>query len=153
MDPARSVVAAPAVRGWRRRYTLVLLCSAATFICYIDRTNISVAIIPMAREFGWGPERQGTILSAFFVGYMLTQILGGRLADRYGGKVVLGAGVILWSLFTLATPLAASLGLGALILARVGLGLGEGVAFPSVYSLIGRWIPIGERARAIALNA
>jgi hypothetical protein len=50
MDPAPSIVAAPAVRGWRRRYTLVLLCCFATFICYIDRTNISVAIIPMAKQ-------------------------------------------------------------------------------------------------------
>jgi ACS family sodium-dependent inorganic phosphate cotransporter len=153
MEPARAAVAATPVKGWRRRYTLVILCSLATFICYIDRTNISVAIIPMAKEFGWDPERQGTVLSAFFVGYLLTQILGGRLADRFGGKVVLGCGVILWSLFTMVTPLAASLGLGALLLARVGLGIGEGVSFPSVYSMIGRWVPPAERARAISLNA
>ena len=152
MEPARAAVAAP-VTGWRRRYTLVILCFLATFICYIDRTNISVAIIPMAQQFGWDPERQGTVLSAFFVGYMLTQILGGRLADRYGGKIVLACGVVLWSLFTMAAPLAASLGLGDLLLARVGLGLGEGVTVPSVYSMIGRWVPPAERARAISLNA
>jgi MFS family permease len=153
MDPARAAVVAAPAGGWRRRYTLVLLCSLATFICYIDRTNISVAIIPMAKQFGWAPERQGTVLSAFFVGYLLTQILGGRLADRFGGKLVLGCGVLLWSAFTMITPLAASFGLGALLLARVGLGLGEGVTFPSVYSLIGRWVPTAERARAISLNA
>ena len=153
MEPAQAAVAAAPVRGWRRRYTLVLLCFCATFICYIDRTNISVAVIPMAKQFGWDPERQGTVLSAFFVGYLLTQILGGRLADRFGGKLVLGCGVILWSLFTMITPLAASLGFAALLLARVGLGLGEGVTFPSVYSMIGRWVPPAERARAISLNA
>jgi ACS family sodium-dependent inorganic phosphate cotransporter len=155
MTPAPSAIAASAPRagGWRHRYTLVVLCCAATFICYLDRTTISVAIIPMAQQFGWGPERQGTILSAFFIGYMLTQILGGRLADRYGGKVVLAAGVLVWSAFTLVTPLAASLGLGMLIAARIGLGIGEGVTFPSVYSLVGRWIPTSERGRAISLNA
>ena len=36
-----------------RRFTLVGLCFCATFICYIDRVNISVAIIPMSAEFGW----------------------------------------------------------------------------------------------------
>ena len=153
MDPAQTAAVAAPARGWRRRYTLVLLCFLATFICYIDRTNISVAIIPMAKEFGWDPERQGTVLSAFFVGYMLTQILGGRLADRFGGKIVLACGVLLWSAFTMITPLAAMLGFGALILARVGLGVGEGVTFPSVYSMIGRWVPPAERARAISLNA
>jgi ACS family sodium-dependent inorganic phosphate cotransporter len=153
MDPARAVVAAAPASGWRRRYTLIGLCFLATFVCYLDRTNISVAIIPMSAQFGWDPERQGTVLSAFFVGYLMTQILGGRLADRFGGKLVLACGVVLWSLFTLATPLAAGLGFSALLLARVGLGIGEGVSFPSVYSLVGRWFPPVERARAISLNA
>ena len=43
------------------------------------------------------------IQNSFFYGYLATQILGGWLADRYGGKVVLGAGVLLWSFFTLIT--------------------------------------------------
>ncbi|MCH8141529.1 MAG: MFS transporter, partial [Proteobacteria bacterium] len=47
--------------GWQRRYTLVGLCFCATFVCYIDRVNISVAIIPMAEEFGWNLETQGTV--------------------------------------------------------------------------------------------
>ena len=53
------------------------------------------------------PSTQGRVLSAFFVGYLLTQVLGGRLADRFGGKIVLGIGVLSWSLFTLITPFAA----------------------------------------------
>ncbi|MCZ6890056.1 MAG: ACS family MFS transporter [Gammaproteobacteria bacterium] len=137
---------------WPRRYTLIGLCFCATFICYIDRVNISVAIIPMAQEFGWNTETQGIVLSSFFIGYLITQIAGGRLADRYGGKVVLGAGVLLWSLFTILTPSAAYAGFAFLIVCRVAMGLGEAVTFPSVYSLVTRWIPDTERAKAIALN-
>ena len=62
-----------ATSGWQRRYTLIALCFLAVFICYIDRVNISVAIIPMAKEYGWNPEQQGRVLSAFFVGYIPTQ--------------------------------------------------------------------------------
>ena len=138
--------------AWQRRFTLVGLCFGATFICYIDRVNISVAIIPMAAELGWDVETQGVVLSAFFVGYLLTQIIGGRLADRFGGKVVLGTGVLLWSLFTVLTPPAAFVGLGMLIAARIGMGLGEAVTYPSIYSLYSRWVPVPERARAMALN-
>jgi ACS family sodium-dependent inorganic phosphate cotransporter len=138
--------------GWQQRFMLVALCFGATFVCYIDRVNISVAIIPMAESLGWGVETQGTVLSAFFVGYLLTQIVGGRLADRYGGKVVLAGGVLIWSLFTLLTPPAAFLGMAALIVARIGMGLGEAVNFPSVYTLYARWVPVPERARAMALN-
>jgi MFS family permease len=137
---------------WQRRYTLVGLGFAATFICYIDRVNISVAIIPMAADLGWNATTQGTVLSAFFVGYLLTQVVGGRLADRFGGKIVLAGGVLLWSLFTILTPPAAAIGFAVLLIARIGMGLGEGVNFPAIYTLHARWIPTDERARAMALN-
>jgi MFS family permease len=134
-----------------QRYLLVCLSMLAVFICYIDRVNMSVAIIPMAEEFDWGPAKQGSVLSSFFVGYLFLQILGGTLADRFGGKIVLGLGVILWSLFTLLTPLAATLGLSILILNRVLMGMGEAVTFPSVYALLARWVPISERSRAMGV--
>jgi MFS family permease len=139
--------------GWQTRYGMVALCACATFICYIDRVNISVAIIPMADEFGWDRATQGVVLSSFFVGYLLTQVAGGWLADRFGGKVVLGLGVVFWSIFTLITPPAAFAGLTVLLLARVGMGLGEAVTFPSIYSLFAKWLPVAERTRAIGLNA
>jgi ACS family sodium-dependent inorganic phosphate cotransporter len=135
-----------------RRYLLVGLCFAATFVCYIDRINISVAIIPMAEALHWDASRQGLVLSSFFVGYLLTQVVGGRLADRFGGKVVLATGVLWWSLFTLLTPVAAMGGFAALIAARIAMGLGEAVTFPSVYTLYSRWLPVQERARGMALN-
>ena len=129
------------------------MCAAATFVCYIDRVNISIAIIPMAEEFGWNVETQGLILSTFYIGYLLMQIWGGRLADRFGGKLILGIGVLAWSAFTIITPPAAMLGLSMLLVARVGMGLGEAVTFPSIYSLVTRWVPTTERSKAIALNA
>ena len=60
------------------------MCFAATFVCYIDRVNISVAIIPMAEELNWDLETQGAILSSFYVGYLLMQVGGGFLADKFG---------------------------------------------------------------------
>jgi ACS family sodium-dependent inorganic phosphate cotransporter len=138
--------------GWQRRHTVVLLCFFATFICYIDRVNIAVAIIPMAEQFGWTDTERGLVLSSFFVGYLVTQIIGGSLAARFGGKAVLGFGVIWWSLFTLLTPLSALASFPALIAARVLMGLGEGVAFPATYNLLGRWVPLRERSRAAAFN-
>jgi MFS transporter, ACS family, solute carrier family 17 (sodium-dependent inorganic phosphate cotransporter), other len=134
-----------------QRYSLVSMSMLAVFICYIDRVNMSVAIIPMAEEFGWGPAKQGSVLSSFFVGYLLLQILGGTLADRFGGKIVLGLGVILWSLFTLLTPLAASIGLSILVLNRILMGMGEAVTFPSIYALLARWVPVAERSRAMGV--
>ncbi len=137
--------------GWPARYRVVLLAALAVFICYMDRVVISVAIIPMAADYGWSAEEQGRVLSAFFVGYLLTQIAGGWMAERFGGKVVLGAGVVFWSFFTLLTPVAAAGGLTALLTARILMGVGEGVTFPSVYAMFGRWVPLQERSRAVGI--
>jgi ACS family sodium-dependent inorganic phosphate cotransporter len=152
--PAPSPATTPPLSHyWPRRFMLVVLCFLSTFICYIDRVNISVAIIPMADEFGWDQTTRGIVLSSFFYGYLATQVLGGWLADRFGGKIVLGLGVVWWSVFTLLTPPAAYVSLAALCLARVGMGLGEGVAFPAIHNLYARWVPVHERARSVALNA
>jgi len=152
MEPKHSSIHPPIREYWPRRYTTIGLCFCATFICYIDRVNMSVAVIPMAEQFGWDQTVRGFVLSSFFIGYMATQVLGGFLSDRFGGKIVLGMGVLLWSAFTLLTPPAAMLGLTMLLLARIGMGLGEGVAFPSIYTLFARWVPASERTRAIGLN-
>lgn len=135
----------------QQRHILILLVFAAIFICFIDRVNISIAMIPMVEDYGWDEETQGRILSSFFIGYALLQVIGGRLADKYGGKIVLGVGVIAWSIFTIFTPPAAAFGIAALIMMRILMGMGEAVAFPSFYSLYSRWIPLTERSRAVAI--
>jgi ACS family sodium-dependent inorganic phosphate cotransporter len=77
------------------------------------------------------------------------QIGAGALARRFGGKRVLAVAVAWWSAFTLLTPLAASLSVGVLIAARIGLGLGEAALMPASYELFSRWVPPTERGRAI----
>jgi MFS transporter, ACS family, solute carrier family 17 (sodium-dependent inorganic phosphate cotransporter), other len=138
-------------RRWPAHYTVVLLCFAAAFISYIDRSNLSVAAIAMKEEFRWSETTKGFVLSSFFVGYMLLQVPSALLANRYGGKLLLGLAVIWWSLFTILTPAAAYLSLPALLAARIALGLGEAAVFPGCINLIGRWVPVEQRSRAVAL--
>jgi MFS transporter, ACS family, solute carrier family 17 (sodium-dependent inorganic phosphate cotransporter), other len=135
-----------------RRYTIVALYFLATMLCYVDRVSISVAIIPLARRFDYAAGAQGLILSAFFWGYFCTQLVGGWMSDRFGGRRVLGAGVAIWSLATLVTPQAAAISFAVLFAIRVVLGLGEGVNFPAIHSLTARWMLVSERARSLSLN-
>ena len=83
-------------------------------------------------------------------GYLLTQVAGGIAADRLGGKVVLGLGVLWWSLATVLTPLAAQTSLPVLLAMRALMGVGEGVAMPAMNNLLSRWIPSQERSRSLA---
>ncbi|MBN7797507.1 ACS family MFS transporter [Parahaliea mediterranea] len=131
---------------------IIALATVAVVICYIDRVNMSVAVIPMAAEFGWDARTQGMVLSSFFFGYMLTQVAGGWLADRYGGALVLGVGVVFWSICTIVAPAAANFSLFALIASRVLMGLGEAVTFPSIYSLFARIVPAGQVSGALATS-
>ena len=136
-----------------RRVVLAILGHLMWAVCYADRTNISLAIVPMAAEKGWSSAEQGRILSSFFVGYVTTQLLGGWLSHMYGGKVVLGTAVALWSTATLLTPPAADASLGVLLAARVLMGIGEGMALPTLHHLTGRWVPLHERSRFLAATA
>lgn len=138
------------LRSPAKRHVLVLMCFFAAFICYIDRVNISIAIIPMAEHFQWTATEKGLVMSSFFIGYMLGQIPAGWLANRVGGRWTLGVALLLWSVFTAITPLAAAVGFGALIFSRILLGLGEAATFPATYNLYGKWIPRTERSRAVA---
>ncbi len=134
------------------RLKVIFLSFIAVFICYIDRVNISVAIIPMQEQFGWSELQVGIVLGTFYVGYMISMTLGGYLADKYGGKKVLGYALIVWSLFTIITPFFAYSGLWWLIFIRILLGLGEGVTFPAWHSIYARWIPFNERTRAVGFT-
>ncbi|MGR8919480.1 MAG: ACS family MFS transporter [Gammaproteobacteria bacterium] len=146
-----SEAATAATGGWQRRYTIITLCVLAVFVCYIDRVNISVAVIAMQETFGWSDTTKGYVLSSFFIGYMLFQVPSGWLANRYGGKLILGAAVLWWSVFTIITPAAAMISLPLLIVGRIAMGLGEAAMFPSAYNLYGRWVPPNERSRAVSM--
>jgi len=107
---------------------------------------MSVAIIPMASEFGWSSSTAGLVQSAFFAGYALTQIPAGYLAARVGGARMLPLGVGVWSAATAAVPLLAPT-LPGLLFARVAVGLGEGLAPTAATDVIARASPPAGRAR------
>lgn len=80
-------------------------------------------------EFAWDEYRQGIILGSFFWGYIVTQIPGGRLAELFGARSLLGGGILCTSILTLLTPVAARISDTMLILSRVLMGLGEVFVF------------------------
>ncbi|KAL8499977.1 hypothetical protein ACS0TY_019831 [Phlomoides rotata] len=134
-----------------KRWVMVLLCFGAFLLCNMDRVNMSIAILPMSKEFNWNSATVGLIQSSFFWGYLLTQIVGGIWADKIGGKLVLGFGVVWWSFATILTPIAAKIGLPYLLVVRAFMGIGEGVAMPAMNNLLSKWIPVSERSRSLAL--
>lgn len=118
-------------------------------ICPIDPISINSTHFPSKKlEFDWDERTQGLVLSSFFWGYIITQMPGGMLADKYGGKATLGLGMLLSSLSTIITPLVARMyGPVALVILRVIIGLSQGPLYPAMSRLLASWVPIEERGR------
>lgn len=133
------------------RWFLVGWLFILSAVSFLDRVNISVAGHFIAWEYGLSNVQLGYVLSAMLVGYALFQTVGGRLADRFGPRRVLAAGVLWWGVFTGLTALVPATIRGALlffIAIRFLLGAGEAVVYPASNQFVARWIPAHERGVA-----
>lgn len=120
-------------------------------VAYLDRVNVSIAGRQIANEFHLDNVHLGWVFSAFVFGYALAQTPVGRLADRFGPRWTITAGVLWWGVFTTAiTLLSPNLGsaLLLLMLIRFLLGVGEAVVYPASNRLVAAWIPSAERGLA-----
>lgn len=102
-------------------------------------------------EFEWNKKQQGFILSVFFYGYIMTQILGGWLSLKIGGKLTAAFTILLGSVCTLLIPLAARTDYYFLIAIRFLTGFFHGSMFPSLGSIWTNWLPANERSRLLGL--
>jgi sugar phosphate permease len=114
-------------------------------ICYMDRSNISVAQPEIGKAFGLDKSAMGLVLSAFTWAYAIGQIPAGFLGDRFGPKKVLTAIMSWWSVAAVMTG--AAIGMTSLFTARLLLGLGEAGAFPVASRGMQLWFPKSERGR------
>lgn len=104
-DSAAQAPAVPDRSDGKHFWRVVLPTGLTMLLCNMDRICMSIAIMPMAEQFGWSPSVQGHVQAAFLWGYMMTQLVGGTLADRFGGKAVIGQAIKVFSLASLALPL------------------------------------------------
>jgi MFS transporter, ACS family, glucarate transporter len=136
------------------RWFLVIWLFVLSAVSYLDRVNISIAGGSIAEAYHLSDVQLGKVFSAMLVGYALFQTVGGRLADRFGPRRVLAAGVAWWGIFTALTAMVPANIAGALFIfvaVRFLLGAGEAVIYPSANQFIARWIPTSERGIANGL--
>ena len=124
---------------------LILICLMYG-ITYIDRVNVSTASAAFKRELHLTNTQIGLVFSAFAYPYLLLQIIGGWVSDRFGARRALTVSAVIWASATLLTGLVANL--TTMLFARVMLGFGEGATFPSATRAMSDWTPPGKRAFA-----
>lgn len=132
--------------GNKRWYIVIMLVLCYTFV-YLGRASISIAGPVLMKEYGWSGTDFGLVSTAFFIGYALTMLPAGWLADKFGATKVIVGGTLLWSVFTFLTPMGAAT-ISMLMFVRIVVGIGQGVTLPAASSLISRWVPKSEAATA-----
>ncbi|MBV8618483.1 MAG: MFS transporter [Curvibacter sp.] len=154
--PAGPVPRGESARAGRVRYLILAMVFLVTTLNYADRATLSITGPMMRGEFGLTPVQMGFVFSAFSWSYMLVQIPGGWLLDRYGPRRVYAASIFLWSLFTLLQAGVGLLGgvglaVASLFLMRFLVGLAEAPAFPANAKIVSAWFPTQERGTASAI--
>ncbi|XP_048576033.1 vesicular glutamate transporter 2 isoform X2 [Nematostella vectensis] len=150
-----------------KRYCIAFLTMLAFLLSYGVRAGISIAVVAMVSsrettingtitvkdpEFRWSTKTQGVILGSFFGGYMLTQVPGGVLAQRFGGRVVLGLCMLFSSIFVFLSPVAARTHVALLVAASAAVGSCKGVMTPALYDFWNRRAPYGEKSTYVTFS-
>jgi len=144
-----------AKRAIPTRYLILLIIFIVTAVNYADRATLSIAGTDVAKELQLDSVSMGYIFSAFGWAYLLMQIPGGWLLDRFGSKRVYTYSLFFWSLFTFLQgfvdvfPLAWA-GVSMFIM-RFMLGFSEAPSFPANARIVAAWFPAKERGTASAL--
>ncbi|HBI5121566.1 MFS transporter [Salmonella enterica] len=137
------------------RYWIVVMLFIVTSFNYGDRATLSIAGSEMAKDIGLDPVGMGYVFSAFSWAYVIGQIPGGWLLDRFGSKRVYFWSIFIWSVFTLLQGFVDIFsGFGiivALFTLRFLVGLAESPSFPGNSRIVAAWFPAQERGTAVAI--
>jgi ACS family glucarate transporter-like MFS transporter/ACS family D-galactonate transporter-like MFS transporter len=155
-SPAASTGLASALKPTRVRYLALLMIFVVTTFNYADRATLSITGPTMSKEFGFSAVQMGYIFSAFSWSYVLCQVPGGWLLDRFGARRVYGASIFFWSVFTLAQAMigvwtGVATAVATLFLMRFLVGAAESPAFPANAKVVASWFPLKERGTASAI--
>jgi ACS family D-galactonate transporter-like MFS transporter len=115
---------------------LIVMVGLVIVLNYIDRGAVSIAAPLIKDEMALSATGYGLVVSAFFWTYVPMLVLAGWLADRVSVWWLMAGGVAVWALATLLMGFAG--GLLSLVVLRLLMGVGEGVAFPCASKLLAR---------------
>mmetsp|Transcript_30805 Transcript_30805/g.64316 ORF Transcript_30805/g.64316 Transcript_30805/m.64316 type:complete len:490 (+) Transcript_30805:164-1633(+) len=131
---------------------LALLWLLAT-LSALDRVAMSVALVPMTDEFGFTDSVKGSISSLFSVGYGLCILPAGLAIATLSPRLVMAFGLVVWSLSTIATPVAAEISnsMLPLLVARACVGAAESVLLPTMQRFLAAWTKPDEKSTSFAI--
>src|ERR1700720_2916249 len=97
------------MKRFRVSHIVLLLLCLMYFITYLDRVNVSTAADGFARDFHLNKMQIGLVFSTFAYPYLVFQIIGGWVSDRFGARRTLIACGLVWAGATIVTGMAGGL--------------------------------------------
>ena len=148
MNPQRPADAGNRLRI--ARYWVLLLLASAGASAYLTRHCLAVANTTIQAELGINNEQFGYLYGAFSLGYLLFQVPGGWLGQRFGTRVTMPILSLLWSVATVATALVTAL--PALVATRFAFGLAQAGLIPTQAKVVENWFSAEGRGSASAVT-
>jgi MFS transporter, ACS family, glucarate transporter len=149
-----AIVSAAEAKRSRVRLFIVTMLFLVTTVNYADRATLSIAGPAISKELHLDPIAMGYVFSAFGWSYVIAQVPGGWLLDRFGSRLVYAVSIIIWSLFTIMQGWVGFFGAGSalfmLFALRFLVGLAEAPSFPANARIVAAWFPGNERGTASA---
>jgi len=133
----------------RNRGAIVALLTGLNFFNYIDRFIVAAVLPSIQKDLGLSNFWGGMLATVFLLGYFATSPIFGALGDRLPRKVLIAAGVLTWSVATVASGL--SVGLASLIVARAFVGIGEASYATLAPTIIDDLTPTNQKAKTLAI--
>ena len=134
-----------------RRYAwfVVFVLILASLLAFVDRQVVAIVVEPMKEDLGVGDTKIGWLYGMFALFYAVAALPIATLADTKSRKHIIAVGIFLWSLMTVACGLTKSY--WQILIARIGVGVGEATLSPSTTSLIGDYFPRKDIPLALSI--
>lgn len=126
-----------------RRWTIIVLLFFSSFLNYVHRAAVSVALPMISRDLRIGPLQKGWLLWSFFISYAAMQIPVGRWVNRFNLRWLMAGMFSLWCLSCGLMGFAGSLAM--LVALRLALGVGESIYLPGGNRIVGSLFAPAER--------
>lgn len=137
------------------RWMIVVFLFIVTAINYGDRATLGIAGKAMQGELGFDAADMGWVMSSFGIAYVIGQLPGGWLLDKFGSKRVYFCSILFWSIFTLLQGtvhfFVGAWAISMLFTFRFLMGFAEAPSFPGNSRITAAWFPAKERATAVAI--
>lgn len=139
-------------RSGNVRTTQVYLVAVSRMMCYLARAQLGLVLPFLTQELSLTSADRGQLMSRYASGYLLTQIPGGILADKFGGYIVVAIVIIATAFCCIAAPVLASTSISAFGIPFFLMGLCQGAVMPAGNVLMAQWILPSERSWASAIT-